>query len=303
VGAAACLASAVAFGLLAVLARLAADEGVGLDALLLVRFGLAGAVLLAVAAGAGRLRGTPVRVVVAGLLMGAVGYAAQSGLYLSALGRVEASLVALLFCGYPLLVMVVAVLVRREQPSRRRAAALVVALAGVAMVLGGASTDGLDLVGALCAVGSAVVYTGYIVVGDRVAAPDPLVLAALVCCGAFLTFAGWSVLRGAPDLALGAAAWLWLVLIALVCTVGAIVLFLAGLARVGPTAAALLSVVEPVVTVGSAALVLGETTTAQQLLGGVLVLGAVVLVQWRRRGSAADAAATPEPAPAGARAG
>ena len=71
-----------------------------------LRFGAAGALLLAVAAGTGRLRGLRPRVVVGGLAMGAVGYAAQSGLYLAALGRVEASQAALLFCGYPLLVMV-----------------------------------------------------------------------------------------------------------------------------------------------------------------------------------------------------
>ncbi len=202
-GALACVASAVAFGLLAVFAKLAYGEGVGLDALLLVRFGAAGALLLAVAAGSGRLRGLRPRVVVGGLAMGAIGYAAQSGLYLAALGRVEASQVALLFCGYPLLVMVAAVITRRESPSRRRGAALVLALVGVGLVLGGAPAGDVDLLGAACAIGSAVVYTVYILVGDRVAAPDPLAFAALVCCGAFGTFATWTSVHGAPDLGFG----------------------------------------------------------------------------------------------------
>ena len=212
--------------------------------------------------------------------MGAVGYAAQSGLYLAALGRVEASQTALLFCGYPLLVMVGAVLTRREPPSRRRAAALVLALVGVALVLGGASAGEVDLLGAACAIGSAVVYTVYILVGDRVAAPDPLAFAALVCCGAAGTFGLWTLVHGAPDLGFGAGGWVWLGLIALVSTVAAIVLFFAGLSRVGPTAAALLSTVEPVVTVVGAALVFGEVLTPPQALGGLLVLGTVLLVQW-----------------------
>jgi drug/metabolite transporter (DMT)-like permease len=54
--------------------------------------------------------------------------------------------------------------------------------------------------------------------------------------------------------------------------------FLAGMRRVGPTAAALLSTLEPVFTVALAALVLGEGLSALQLLGGGLVLGAVVLL-------------------------
>ena len=302
-GALACVASAVAFGLLAVFAKLAYGEGVGLEALLLVRFGAAGALLLAVAAGSGRLRGLRPRVVVGGLAMGAIGYAAQSGLYLAALGRVEASQVALLFCGYPLLVMVAAVITRRESPSRRRGAALVLALVGVGLVLGGAPAGDVDLLGAACAIGSAVVYTVYILVGDRVAAPDPVAFAALVCCGAFGTFATWTSVHGAPDLGFGRGGWLWLGLIALVSTVAAIVLFFAGLSRVGPTAAALLSTVEPVVTVAGAALVFAEVLTLQQALGGVLVLGTVLLVQWPARRpvpvASVPAPPVPERVPAG----
>ena len=50
-------------------------------------------------------------------------------------------------------------------------------------------------------------------------------------------------------------------MLALVSTVGAILLFFAGLARVGPSVAAILSVLEPVVTAVGAAVVFGETLT------------------------------------------
>jgi drug/metabolite transporter (DMT)-like permease len=289
-GSIACLLSAVAFGVMAVFAKLAYDDGVELDALLLVRFGLAALVLLAISRG--RLRGLTRRAVVVGLLMGAVGYAAQAGLYFAALTRVDASEVALVFSIYPLLVMVMAVVTRREPPTRRRAVGLVVALTGVALVLGGASTGSFDLAGSACALGSAVVYTTYILVGDRVAGTDPLAFATLVCCGAFGTFVVWSVLHGVPDLGFAARGWLWLVLIALVSTVGAILLFFAGLTRVGPTVASLLSIVEPVVTVASAAAVFGESLSPQQVLGGALVLGTVLFVQWPAT-ARTDARSTP----------
>ena len=292
-GSLACLLSAVGFGVMAVFAKLAYDDGVDLDALLLTRFGLAGLVLLVIAHARGRLRGLGRRAIVAGLLMGAVGYAAQAGLYFAALTRVDASEVALVFSIYPLLVMVMAVVTRRERATRRRAIGLVVALTGVALVLGGASAGTFDLAGAAFSLGSAVVYTTYILVGDRVAGTDPLAFATLVCCGAFGTFAVWSVLHGVPDLGFAARGWLWLVLIALVSTVGAILLFFAGLARVGPSVAALLSIVEPVVTVSSAALVFGESLSAQQALGGALVLGTVLFVQW----PAGPRAGTRSPAP------
>lgn len=279
----ACLLSAVGFGVMAVFAKLAYDDGVAVDALLLVRFGLAAAVLVTIAGLTGRFRGLGPRAIVTGLLMGGVGYVAQAGLYFVSLTRIDASQVALLFCTYPLLVMVMAVVTRRERPSRKRGAALVMALTGVALVLGGAASGSFGLVGSACAFGSAVVYTGYILVGDRVVATDPLAFAALVCTGAFGTLLGWSALHGAPDLGFAARGWLWLVLIALVSTVAAIILFFIGLAHVGPTVTSLLSIVEPVVTVGGAALVFGESLSALQAVGGVLVLGTVALVQWPSR--------------------
>jgi drug/metabolite transporter (DMT)-like permease len=79
-----------------------------------------------------------------------------------------------------------------------------------------------------------------------------------------------------------------------VSTVVAILTFFAGLERVGPSAAAILSVFEPVVTVVLAALVFGDSLAAIQVLGGALVLAAVVVVQWpAARGDAAGEALAP----------
>ncbi|HJQ05987.1 MAG TPA: DMT family transporter [Nocardioides sp.] len=278
-----CLSSAFAFGLMAIFAKLSYADGATVGSLLVVRFGLAALVLVAVALGTGTLRRLGRRTVVVGLTMGAVGYAAQAGLYLAAVSRVPASQVALAYSVYPVLVMLAALLIGRERASRRRLAALVTASAGIALVLGGAAAGAFDPFGAGLALGAAGVYTCYILIGDRVVGDaPPLPLTAMVCTGAFLTWTLVGVLRG--DLALGrigVQGWGGLTALALVSTVAAILLFFAGLAHVGPTVASLLSIVEPVVTVVAAAVVFGEQLTAAQVLGGALVLAAVVLVQWQ----------------------
>ena len=51
-----------------------------------------------------------------------------------------------------------------------------------------------------------------------------------------------------------------------------ILAFFAGLKRVGPATASIVSTLEPVVTVALAWLVLGETLTLLQLAGGAIVL-------------------------------
>jgi drug/metabolite transporter (DMT)-like permease len=300
-----CLVSAACFGAMAIFGKLSYDEGVTVGDLLLVRFALAAAALLAVVGATGTLRGLPRRSVLAALGMGAIGYATQSGLFFLALERMDASLLALVLYTYPALVFAAALLIGRERADGRRVAALLVALAGVALVLLGAASGSVDALGAVMALGAAAAYTVYILVGDRVVGDVPPVpLAALVCTGATLTFAVAAAVRGGPEMDFGAAGWGWLGAIALVSTVTAILTFFAGLKRVGPSAAAILSTLEPVVTVGLAAAAFGEALGAVQLLGGALVLGAVVVMQWpaRQAGASASAAAGPRavPAPAAA---
>jgi drug/metabolite transporter (DMT)-like permease len=276
-----CLLSAAGFGAMAIFGKLAYDEGLEVGDLLLIRFALAAAVLTVVAGASGALRGLPRRGLVAGLAMGAIGYATQAGLFFGALERMDASLLALILYVYPALVLIAAVALGRERASARRVAALVIALAGVVLVLAGAASGSLDALGTAMGFGAALAYTIYILCGDRVGAGvPPLTLAALVCVGATVTFAIASLFRGGPELGYGAEGWLWLGAMALVSTVGAILTFFAGLARVGPSAASILSTVEPVVTVALAAAVFGETLGAVQLAGGALVLGAVVVMQW-----------------------
>ena len=284
VGAIFCLLSAIGFGAMAIFGKLAYDEGVTVSDLLLVRFGVAAVVMLGIVWWRGGFGVLPRRTAVAAFAMGAVGYAAQSASYFAALDRIDASLLTLLLYIYPVLVMVGAVALKRESWSRRRVAALGLALAGILLVLLGAATSRFDWLGAALGVTSALVYTAYILTGDRVLSGiAPISLTALVCCGAATTYAAATVLRGGPtSLDAGPAAWFWLVTLALVSTVGAIILFFAGLARVGPSVASILSILEPVVTVGLAAAVFSESLSTGQLLGGVLVLGAVVVVQWPR---------------------
>ena len=278
-GAALCLVSAAAFGAMAIFGKLAYDEGVDVWALLLVRFALAATVLGVVAGLRGAMRRLGRRAVVAGLLMGAVGYATQAGLYFAALERMDASVLSLLLYTYPAFVTVAAVVLGRERATRRRILALAIASAGTALVLAGAGTGALDPLGTAMALGASVAYTAYILTGARVGADvPPLALAALVTAGATGTFAILAVATGGPALGFGAEGWAWLAAIALVSTAGAIIAFFAGMARVGPSTAAILSTLEPPVTVGLAALAFGEALTAVQLIGGALVLATVVVL-------------------------
>jgi len=280
-----CLGSAVAFGAMAIFGKLAFRADVGVVTLLALRFTSAAAIFWALALHA-RPAWPSRRTVWTGLALGGLGYSAQSAGYFAALQRIDASVVALLLYVYPATVTLAAFALGRESPSARRIGALLIASAGVALVLaaGSAGTGPLDGLGVAFALGAALAYTAYILVSDTVVGGlHPLLLAALVSTGAAVTFVLAGVVSGRLDLGFEPIGWLWLAGVVLVSTVLAIAAFFAGLARVGPSAASILSTIEPVVTVALAFVVFGERLSPVQLLGGALVLSAVLLLQVRGR--------------------
>lgn len=275
-----CLASATAFGAMAILGKLAYEDGATVGTLLSVRFSLAAALFWALVLARGELRAVGRRDIVVGLGLGAVVYAGQAGTYFSALDRIDASLLSLLTYTFPVIVAVAAVLVGRERISRRRIVALVIASGGLALVLSSAGAGRLDPLGTALGFATAVIYATYILVGEDVARRmAPRVLAALVCTGAAVTLSAGSALLGQLHPGqLSPAGWGWIACLAVVSTVVALSLLFAGLRRVGPTTASILSTAEPVVTVVLAFLVFGEVLTPVQLVGAALVLGAVLVL-------------------------
>jgi drug/metabolite transporter (DMT)-like permease len=279
-----CLGSAVAFGAMAIFGKLAYEGGATVGTLLALRFLLAAALfwgLLLASGGAAEIRGLATRDVALALALGACGYAAQAGGYFAALERIDASLLSLLVYTFPAIVAVAAIGLGRERINGRRLTALALASGGLALVVAGAGTGALDPLGTALGLGAGVVYSAYVLVSDGVAARmRPRLLSALVCTGAAVTLTVGSALLGElrPG-ELSAAGWGWLASMAAISTVAAVGLFFAGLRRVGPTTASILSTVEPLVTVLLALLAFGEMLGVVQLLGGALVLGGVLVVQ------------------------
>jgi drug/metabolite transporter (DMT)-like permease len=265
--------------------RQAFAAGVELVPMLALRFLLAAAMLWALIALRRRSLGS-LRGVALGALLGLCGYSVQAGLYFGSIQRIDVSLASLILYTYPALVTVSAFALGREKATRRKLAALALATSGVALVVGG-GTGTIDWLGAAMAFGCAIFYTGFILASDRVAATtSPIAFAASVATGCAVGFTTVALLTG--GIQASGEGVMWVALIASVSTVMPIVLFMAGLARVGASTASIASTVEPVLTVILAWVVLGELLGPVQLAGGALVVAAVVLLQLRSRARSAS---------------
>jgi drug/metabolite transporter (DMT)-like permease len=278
--------SAAAFGSLGILGRFAYADGLDAVTLLFLRFTLAAglmAVLLWV-----RRESLPRGSVLLRLIgMGAVGYVGQSYCYLTAIRYASPGLVALLLYLYPVIVALLSVVFLHEGLTRTKVLALGLALLGTALTVG---PEGGRLTGVLLALSAAGIYSVYIVVGTQVMKQGSAIQSsAVIFASAGATF-GLLTAAGGPHWPHSASGWFTILLIVLIPTLVAVVAFLAGLARIGPTNAAMLSTLEPVVTVLLAAWLLGEHLKAISLLGGGLILTAVLILarQELRRDARSD---------------
>ena len=281
--------SAAAFGSMALFGRWAQESGATTPGLIAVRFALAALILV----GFMRLRALTfpsVREWLPIAAMGGIGYVGQAYCYFLALEHADASLVALLLYLFPAFVAVLAAVFLRERIGLVTVAALVLALGGTALVVGGGSGRPL---GIMLGIGAAVIYSIYITVGSVVTKGlDAIAVSTVVCIAVALT-SGLIVvilLGAGRDVSLAGSTrgWVSLGAIAVVCTVMAILAFFAGLRLLGPTSTSVLSTLEPVVTVGLATWLLGESLSGVQAIGAALVLSAVVWLALSQRPAATE---------------
>ncbi len=283
-GVALIITSAAGFATLAIFGKLAFASGMTLPTMLTLRFAGAAALFWAILAGTGAAAAFLGRRKIAQLLlMGGLGYAGQSTLYMVSVSLLPAAVVGMLLYTYPMWVTLLAWWLHGDRPDRQRWVALALALGGTTLIAG-APEGQINPLGIVTALAAGIWYAGYIVLGNRIIkGVAPLVSSAWILLGATISFGVAGLVLNQLQFTFAAPqGWLAVSGMILLSTVIPVVTFLAGLQRVGPTQSALLSALEPVFTVALAVAFLGERLTPTQIAGSILVITAVILLQWRR---------------------
>ncbi len=290
-GAALILISAAGYGTQAIFARLAYAAGVNVATLLLLRFVLSVVVLWLILLLRGRWShawavlsrpGRMLKLLALGMI-----FAGNSAAFFTALTYLHIAVVELLLYLYPGMVLLLSALFLHERLNAIKIAALALALAGSALTVGTPGSVALPgvvggkvVLGLAIAASTGLIYACYIVWGTRLTAGIPAdVSGAISMTGTALVFAVGALAGDGASWQFSLEAWPAIGAVALFSTVIATSFFLAGLERLGPSRAAILATVEPVVTLLLATLVLHDPPRWFQAVGGVFILLAVVLTQ------------------------
>jgi drug/metabolite transporter (DMT)-like permease len=230
------------------------------------------------------------------LTFGVLGLALVQWFYFEAISRLDIGVALLIQYIAPVLVALWARFAYHEPVRRRIWAALVLSVLGIALLVqlwDGLTLDGLGVAAAL---GSALTFAVYILSAERaVVRRDPV---SLVCYGFLFASVFWaivqpltsfpidlvddsvSLLGRLQDLSL--PVWLLMTWMVVLGTTVPFALLAASLRHITASRAAITAMFEPVAATALAYAWLGESLTAYQLAGAIVVLAAIVLAQTAR---------------------
>lgn len=287
------LLAALGFSAVSTLTTLALAERLTLETVLMWRYVLASVVMVTFVVARGYAR-VPWREALKFILIGGGGQALLVGMALSSLRYITAATLGFLFYTYPSWVALVQTLRGAERLTAKRALALALSFAGIVVIVLGPAVRTHTL-GALLAIsadswhgialalGAAMVYGVYIPTMQWLQQSHPVpVTSAYAKIGSASCFFALAVTGGSLTLSLSSTAWLTISALVLVSTVLPSVFFLMGLMRLGPVRTAIVSTVEPFLTAVLGAIVLHQAVTGGTLVGGALIVAAVVVLQVRR---------------------
>jgi len=274
IGSGVVILGATTFGLVTTQSRLAYDGGSNTLTVVLVRattFALLFGAVLLIRNQRARLTGSGF---IATLWMAALLMVMSAG-YLGAVAYIPVSLAALIFYTFPFYVAILASLTGREPMTRTKAAALVVAFAGLVLALG-PSFDELNWRGIACGLAGALAMGTTVTFGGPIMRKnDPLVVN--VCTNAWMALGLSAYMATTGGFALPTTGLGWFGIVgATLCYLVAFTAWFLSLRLVDPIRVAILFNIEPVVTITAAWIVLGERLGPIQLLGGILVIAAIV---------------------------
>jgi len=273
------LLSATAFGLMPIFAIYAYDHQVSVNTLLFLRFSFAAIIFFSYLFMKKGFVSITKKQIITFFLLGSILYTLQSSFYFSSIKYIPASLAALILYLYPVFVAILSFFVNKEKLTKFMVISMIISLLGILFVLG-TPTEHMNVFGILLALGAAIIYSIYIIVGGRVTLQvPPLVTSAFIALFAAVSFLIVGLTTNTLQFHFSFVGWLSILCISIISSVISMASFFAGIKLIGPTKSAILSMVEPVITIIFSTILLNENMKLLQLVGGaVVLLGAALVV-------------------------
>ncbi len=216
-------------------------------------------------------------------MLGATGYAGSSAFFFIASSYIGTGLAMVVFFSYPIIIAAAGWLLHKKALSLFTMLMLLVMTTGL-ILLRDSSHDAFSILGILFGLASALGYGFYVVASKRFSSTitNSNAITMMVCLGSASLFLLWACLDNSFTVPSSLKSWAYLLVLGILATAIPIQLMLVGLKYISSMRAAIISVLEPLVTLAVGLVLMGETITHTQIVGVMLLLGSTIFVQFQR---------------------
>ena len=274
------LMSALAFSFLPIFIVFAYDGGANASTILLIRFSIASVVFFSYL----KIKNYNIRLdkgtLFRFLLIGVFGYTLQSRFFFMALQYITPAVASMFLYTYPIIVSILTYFIDKEKPSKRLVVSIAISTFGLVLVMG-TSMGEVNVIGIVFALLTSVVYSVYIVASNKLIKRVPAIVASayIVLFSTLGTFI-IGIFSGDFSLDFDSSTWPWIIGMAVVSSVIAMVTFFKGMECIGPTKTSIISLMEAVFTVILSGIILNQYLNPLQLIGGAgILLGAYMVAR------------------------
>lgn len=271
--------SSAAFGVMPIFAKIAYSGGANAITVLFLRFFLAALIILPYIVVTKKDFKINRAQLVHIIFLAIIGYTATTYTLFISYNYISVGLSTTLHFIYPAIVTVFAVLLYKEKLYWRKILALALSVLGIYLLVGGGDVI-INFKGVGFAILSGCFYAYYIVgvSHSEVNKIDTYVLTFYLASIAALSLLIMGMVNGQLDFDIKPYSYLASGGIALVSTVLALTMFLKGIKIIGPSSAAILSTLEPIVSIVLGVLILKEQLTFTIVMGCILILFSVIIL-------------------------
>lgn len=271
--------ASTAFGVMPILAKLAYGRGATTYTVLFLRFLFAAFILLYIILNKKISLKLDRKQIVMVIILGLFGYSATALCLFISYKYVSVGVATNLLYTYPAIVTLMSRFLYNEKLYGRKIISLLLSLVGV-FILIEIRNQSFNITGVLFAFGSAIFYSLYVlgVSTDTAKKVNSYVMIFYLSLTSSIIMLLLGVSTSTLDLRIDFYALICIILLAFISTVVALMSFLRGVRIIGPSRAAILSTLEPIVSIILGFLILRERLSLNMIIGSALVIASVLLL-------------------------
>ncbi len=271
--------ASTAFGVMPVLAKLAYGRGATTYTVLFLRFLFAAFILLYIILNKKISLKLNIKQILMVIMLGLFGYSATALCLFISYNYVSVGVATNLLYTYPAIVTLMSRFFYKEKLYGRKIVSLLLSLIGV-FILIEIKNQSINITGVSFAFASAIFYSLYVlgISTDKAKKINSYVMIFYLSVTSSIIMFLLGVSTSTLDLRIDFYALICIILLAFISTVVALMSFLKGVRIIGPSRAAILSTLEPIVSIILGFLILKEKLSLNMIIGSALVIASVLLL-------------------------